>query len=568
MDGSRQNGLAFTGERFARATFPANGRDFELYRPLPAVDWTGYNRVSIATRAVRKAPMRGILLGIRNHDTHYQNVRPSPGNRWNFQTFDISSFRRDKVVGTNFHLMAIPGFDRPDDPCIYDIDSLCLWYEEPRPKSPRQLPEKIANHVSPLEATEPPDRTIPPIQEWFPMGLYDGITFRSDKECEWLFDEMKRLHMNALYVSNGGPKGLERILPLAEKRGVRLIYQGGGEGAMYYEHLATKEARRRSLEKVILPQARAWLPKFRDQWALAAWGLTEEIRPELSRELSPYYRLARELMPNNPPTVLHNNLSAAVVDLETNRPLVVTHDCYPFFWSPRNGPSNPRRSLQYYRRNVSSYYQACRRHGASLWMMPQAWGKAESAPLDPPNYGYRIGMRTPEAGEIKLQGWVAIAEGATGIMFFASVPVSPTQHHLWDHGWTETPNTRAAGELFRQATRVAPLLCRLERDYQEDGFVTGSNRRVLAHSFIRRKAYPGRGRYVVVASLDGFDAQTVDLSITGADRVYDMVNRTEITDRLKQIRLEAGEGRVLLCGSAEDFEQDCRLIDVELDKWE
>lgn len=566
MTGGPENGLAFTGERFARATFPANGRDFGLNRSLPSLDLTKHNRVSIASRVVRDAPMRAILFGIKNADTHYQYVRPRPGHRWNFQTFDISGFRRGKVVAMNFYWTALPGFSRPDDPCIYDVDSICLWHEEPKPAVTRELPAKIAHYVSPLSDNELPKRPIPPIQEWFPMGFYDGICSRSDNECEWLFDQMKKLHMNAVYVSNGGPEDIERILPLAERRGIRLIYQGGGEGAMYYEHLATAEARKRSMDRVILPRAREWLPKFRDRWSLAAWSLTEEIGPELSRELSPYYGLVRELIPANPPTVLHNNLAAAIADLETNRPLVVTHDFYPFFWSPRSGPSNPRRSVSYYRGRVSSYYRACRKHGASLWMMPQSWGTAETAPLDPPNYGYRNGMRTPEPGEIKLQGWVAIAEGATGIVFYAAVANRPEDHHLWDIGWTETANTRAAAELFRRVTQVAPLLCRLERDYREEGFVTSSNPRVLAHSFVKRREHPGNGRYIVVASLDGFGPQAVDISITGIDRVYDMIERTVVTGNLTQIELSAGEGRVLFVGSSEDVEQDCRLIDEELKK--
>jgi hypothetical protein len=294
--------------------------------------------------------------------------------------------------------------------------------------------------------------------------------------------------------------------------------------------------------------------------------LTEEIRAELSRELSPYYGLVRELTPANPPTVLHNNLAAAIADLETNKPLVVTHDFYPFFWSPRSGPSNPGRSVPYYRGRVSSYYRACRQHGASLWMMPQSWGTAETAALDPPNYGYRNGMRTPEPGEIKLQGWVAIAEGATGIMYYAAVANRPEDHHLWDVGWTETANTRAAAELFRRVTRVAPLVCRLERDYKEEGFVTSSNPRVLAHSFVKREGYPGNARYIVLASLDGFGPQTLDLSITGTGRVYDMIERTDVTGNLAQIDLQAGEGRVFLVGTSEHFEEDRRLIDEELRK--
>jgi hypothetical protein len=45
-----------------------------------------------------------------------------------------------------------------------------------------------------------------------------------------------------------------------------------------------------------------------------------------------------------------------------------------------------------------------------------------------------------------------------------------------------------------------------------------------------------------------------------------MIERTDVTGNLAQIDLQAGEGRVLLVGSVEDFEQDCRLIDKELGK--
>jgi len=559
-------GLAFTGRHFVRATFPANGRDHGLNRSLNQVDLSGHNRLGIATRVRRSAPMRAVLVGIKNADTPgYQYVRPRPSERWTFQTFDISRFRRDRVVAMNVYWIATPGYDRPDEPCVYDVDTIAFWHEEPSADSPPgpALPDRIADYSSPFSEAAPPDRPIPPIQEWFPMGFYDGICSRSDQECEWLFDQMNSLHMNTVYVSNGSLEGLERILPLAEARGIRLIHQGGSDGSLYYLHLATEEARRQSLEQVILPRAREWVPRFRGRYGLLAWSLTEEIGPELSRELAPFYRLVRELDPDHPPTVLHNNLNAAIADLETNRPLVVTHDFYPFFWSPRSGPSNPGRSLAMYRSRIAGYYRACREHGASLWMMPQAWGTAETAPLDPPNFGYRQGMRTPEPGEIKLQGWVAIAEGATGLMYYAAVASRPGEHQLWDPGWTETANTRAASELFRRVERVAPLLCRLERDYREDGFVKVSNPRVLAHSFVKRPGYSGEARYIVLASLDGFDPQTVDLTLTTQERVYDLVSREEVTDKLAGLTLAAGEGMLLVVGTADDFAADCDLIDRE-----
>lgn len=180
-------------------------------------------------------------------------------------------------------------------------------------------------------------------------------------------------------------------------------------------------------------------------------------------------------------------------------------------------------------------------------------------------------MRTPEPGEIKLQGWVAVAEGATGIMFYAAVSPRAGQHQLWDVGWTETANTRAAGELFTRLGRVAPLLCKLERDYKESGFVSVSNPKVLAHSFVKRPGYQGnekKARYVVLASLDGFGPQRFDLSVTSQARVYDLVARQEITGKLAGMMLGPGEGTVLLIGTEEDYRADCGMIEEALRGWE
>lgn len=567
VTGGRDTGLAFTGQRFARASFPANGRDYALNRSLPALDLTMHNRLGAATRVIRAAPMRAILLGIKDADGPFQYVRPRPGDDWNFQTFDISGFRRQRVTAMNLYWAAQPGFERPDDPCVYDVDSLCLWHEDP-PTAPSPPVDRFANYVSPNADRErqATDREIPPIQDWLPLGIYDGICSRSDSECRWLFDQMRRLHMNTVYVSNGTLAGLERVLPLAEARGIRLVYQGSGEGSLYYEHLATPAARRQSLERTILPRAAAAIPPLADRWGLAAWSLTEEISPDLSRELADYYALVRRLAPNQPPTVLHNNLRAAEADLATNHPLVITHDCYPFFWSPRNGPSNPHRSITYYRNQVRSYAQACRRHGARLWVMPQAWGTAETASLDPPNYGYRSGMRTPEPGEIKLQGWVAIAEGATGIMFYAANPSSPGERQLWDADWTETANTRAAGELFAQLAQISPILCDLQREDDESDFVTSSNPQILAHCFARRTARPGAAsaaRYIVLASLDGFASQRFDVAVKrGEARVYDLAARRDVTDALTDRVLSPGSGGLWLVGDPEDYAADCQLIEA------
>jgi len=468
-----------------------------------------------------------------------------------------------------------------DDAASSHKARVVLCWGQPKPTAPRtvEIPPHVADYRSPYEGAKPRPREVPPLQEWFPTGFYDGTLSRSKAEVVWLLDQMKKFHMNTIYISNGtldgsdDRVGLTGILPLANARGIRIVYQGTSCGALYLLG-KTREQRLRNLERIILPTARKRIPEFKDEWSLAAWSLCEEIPPEYVAEVSPYYAAVRELAPRQPPTILHSPLAAAKADLETNRPLVTTHDCYPFFWSPWGGnPSNPGTSLAYYWGGLKSYYRACQEHGARLWMMPQAWGEDQgwteaTASLDPPRYGGRTGMRKPQPGEIKMQGWLAVAEGATGVMFYATVSRRPNSYQLWDYGFKETENTRAAGELFEKLMRVAPLLVRLERDFQESGFVQVAKGRVAANSFVKRQGYAGRARYVILASLDGLDPQEVGLTLQTEGPIYDLVARRAVTRaELADMHLGAGEGRIFMAGSEDDFQSDCRMIDEQLDKY-
>jgi hypothetical protein len=89
---------------------------------------------------------------------------------------------------------------------------------------------------------------------------------------------------------------------------------------------------------------------------------------------------------------------------------------------------------------------------------------------------------------------------------------------------------------------------------------------VIAHSFVKRNGYPGNARYIVLASLDGFESQTLALSVSDSGRVYDMIDRKDITGDLALLKLAAGEGRLLLVGSEQDLNQDCAMIGQALKK--
>jgi hypothetical protein len=70
---------------------------------------------------------------------------------------------------------------------------------------------------------------------------------------------------------------------------------------------------------------------------------------------------------------------------------------------------------------------------------------------------------------------------------------------------------------------------------------------------------------VALASLNGFGPESFDLDVASDRRVFDLIAGQEITGRLSARALEAGEGAVLLVGSEEDFQRDCRWLQGQHD---
>jgi len=555
---------AHTGGHFLRVAFPASGTHYVTRAVNPPRDLRRHDCIRLALRPAPgspQVPMYAISLIVVNgrQRTQFGLRAARPGRGWQYQTIALKDAPRDAVTSVQLRFAVTPGYAHPEQTARYDIDSITFSSSTPTAQAdpPPPIP---ADYVSPYPERLAAHRPIPPIQEWFPLGIYETIGKPTRAETIYLLDRMKQYHMNTIYGGKCAVQEIAAMADLAEARGLRMVYQGHN---LLFKGKTTAD-RARVFASTITPAVEQYVTALRGHGGILAWSLTEESDPAEAREIAPYYALMRAQDPTHPPTVLHNNLSAAQIDLEANKPLVITHDFYPFFWDPRYGPTTPAASLGMYRSHVRRYYEACRAHGARLWMMPQSYGQLQTT-LDPPYYGFRGGMRMPEPGEMKQQGWLAIAEGAVGLCFFLGT--SPKMPTLFGPGYAETPQLRAVGELFARVTTVAPLLCRLERAAREDARVRITRGAAVAQGFGKRAGYGGAGRYIVLASLDGFAAQEVGLAIEDAAHIYDMVARQEITGSLDALRLEAGEGTLLLIGTPEAFAADCAMIDEQLQQY-
>ena len=426
----------------------------------------------------------------------------------------------------------------------------------PKPAAPA---DPLAAYVSPNVGKKPARMVlVKDPREFFARGFYWGP---GCPHWEFVLDDVKAHHMNCIYGSNWWPEALEKFLPLAEKAGVRVVYQGTSWGALYYFASQDEARRKAGYERDLVPSFQRLVPKVKESPALLMWSLTEEIPAGTAPYLSDYYRMVRQMDPNHPPTVLHNNVPAAKEDLATNKPLVVTTDVYPFFLDPRSGPCAPERSLAYYAGRFEELYRLCRAAGAAMWAMPQAWADDPDDSLDPPYFGPVGGMRRPTAAMMRAQAWIAVLKGATGVLYYAYI--GSTGSHLRAPDWSETDQMRGASEAFADLEKVAGLLVRLERDYADQGFASSSDAAVWVHTFRSKPEYRLRARYAVLANTDWEKARILALTLQGdgapGRQVVNCVTGKTLTQAdLLAVTLPAGGGTVLAIGTRAEIEADRR----------
>jgi hypothetical protein len=114
-EGSSSNGQAFTGERFAKFTFPANGRDHGFDRTFdPPLDLSAFNRMAIASRYrhPRGGELGAVLLFLFTEGGRYQ-FGLNPGAKWQYEVMDIGADPRAKVTRMWVYFLATPGYSSP-----------------------------------------------------------------------------------------------------------------------------------------------------------------------------------------------------------------------------------------------------------------------------------------------------------------------------------------------------------------------------------------------------------------------------------------------------------------------
>lgn len=409
----------------------------------------------------------------------------------------------------------------------------------------------------------------------FPFGVYAGgngpvphlaaAGASLEEQIDFLCRDLLAHNFNTVWANNLSPEYLPLWLAKGREHGIRIVPQGGGMPMYLLDKGWWEDRWEPAIEAQVKPFYIDLARTHRDDPALLAYSLVEEIEPD-----SPFFphiasvtRLVAELDPHHPVIVLYNRATAAERAAREVRPEVIGYDCYPFFVNPVNGPVTHHAQRSYYERQIARFARAAASIDAQLWIMAQSWGRvAARDDVDPD----KRGMRHPTPAEMRYQVWAALFHGARGMFFYAySGPPTPNadgyyDEHFLDHAGRPLPHYEEVARLSRELEPLKPLLLRLRPDAEAEVVFWEYRPQLHGRTFVHEDT---GDRYLMAYNADVETAQPIDFSfgyfphyLTTADRFWDVLDGEAYDGAgLRQVSLPPGSGRIYLIGQAEAWER-------------
>lgn len=334
-----------------------------------------------------------------------------------------------------------------------------------------------------------------------------GLTL--DAFFEHLARDVKAHGGNTIYYGNLTiePEVFRRAVAAARKHGVHVF------GQLTRDLYLRPTRGREHYEQVTLTTARRILPQYRGLEGVAAWMPKEEAAPDEVELLRAYRNVVRELDPTHAVFTLHNSIGAFRLDTK-NLPEWLGFDRYRF--RCLHGPyglliSTPKDMARRLGADIAEFAAEAAERGRPLIYVLQGyghqnvfsaedirgWSGGEKDALDPCSGFKRIGPKRwlgwdryppPEHG-MHLQNWLAVSEGAKGLLIFHYGPRKPregTPKHinLVKQDGAETRLWREFGECMRDMQPFLPLILSWHRE--AIAWAKTDHPQVVVRSFIRR----------------------------------------------------------------------------------
>jgi hypothetical protein len=157
-------------------------------------------------------------------------------------------------------------------------------------------------------------------------------------------------------------------------------------------------------------------------------------------------------------------------------------------------------------------------------------------------YHYRQELRDPTPAEIRVQAYLSIAHGATGMMYYQYNGDAPS---LFDADGNPNASHAELGKVLRELHQLGPLLLTLQR-VKMDADVPGD---IDLQGFVGKDG----ARYLIAVNKDVNGARQLDVRLPAADagKILDMRSGQSVSSEHRgdwiefRLKIAPGDGRVL-----------------------
>ncbi len=419
-----------------------------------------------------------------------------------------------------------------------------------------------------------PERQEIDRNSFLPLGVYwpGEYSFnREPEEVRWqkidkVLDGLSEQNVNTIWITHLSTEVAAKLAKHAAKRNIALVASN--------LELAFENPKNREGDYLNLPKET--LEKWGDAPAPLAWGLGDEPAPAYTDKMAEYVS-AWKVQKHPVTTVI------MPVYVETEVPKLVglnylSVDIYPFFSDKNpNGPGTHPASVAYFIRESKKAQRVAAQMNAEFWAMPQIfqepWGPREQD--EEGNIVHLPGggphWRMPSPGEVRWQGWAAIACGSRAVIYFSlffniglkpvDQPLPPELTYavkertnsgspggiLYMDG-RATPQYLAMGGLFKEIQPLAPIVTKMK---PTEPLATFENRRNPG-DIVETFETADRKKYLIVVNGNVKEEAELVLNVSKdlaevRDLKADAKVRLHYKGAEKQVRvkLEAGGGTML-----------------------
>ncbi len=341
----------------------------------------------------------------------------------------------------------------------------------------------------------------------FPYGMFEDIWLQDPDSFGATLDDLRARGLDTILFTNGRVAHEDALLAVADgQQDVGVLLGPHEELLANWYHNAEAPTDLATAREIIGPL----VDGLKDHPSLRGYNVMDDSPSDLAQKIALAVQVFQERDPARPALPVIVGAHEAVY--RQARPRVLLTYAYPV--GATQGPCDfhypgfkgaGASSFVDYVRQLSRYRDA----DVPLWLILQTHGELKG--FDPA--AAPITLREPSVEEVRLQNWLAVGEGATGIFWF----VYSTHPHEWWTGLRDKPTLYA--EVTDLAQRMAKVRATLAALHKTRDLATVAGGPAYASTLV---SADGQHTYVVVANqqcspqdlavrLPGFQGQLADL---------------------------------------------------------